>query len=239
MKTRVGRSDRRHPRIDRRGEARLPAVVAVLAAAALYALLPEHLLLAPRFVIPGLELLLLIPLVVINPRRLTSQTRWSRIVSLTLALLIIVANQVAMGLLIHALLTVTPGQARELLVAAGQVWLTNVIAFGLLYWELDRGGPVSRTQIDRTDMPAADFRFSQDENDGSVTEVAVGASGNADWVPTLIDYLYVSLTNSSAFSPTDTMPLSPRAKVLMGLEATAALLTSVLVIARAVGALQS
>jgi hypothetical protein len=88
-------------------------------------------------------------------------------------------------------------------------------------------------------MAPADFRFSQDENDDAVTEVAVGASGQADWVPTLIDYLYVSLTNSSAFSPTDTMPLSPRAKILMSVEATAALLTSVLVIARAVGALQS
>ena len=239
MVTSVGRSDRRHPRIDRRGEARLPAVFAVLAAAALYALLPEHLLVAPRFVIPGLELLLLVPLVAINPRRLTRQTRSSRVLSLTLAFLIIVANQVALGLLLHALVTVTGDQARELLVAAGQVWLTNIIAFGLLFWELDRGGPVARTQIDRADMTPADFRFSQDENDDSVIEVAVGASGRADWVPTLVDYLYVSLTNSSAFSPTDTMPLSPRTKILMGLEATAALLTSVLVIARAVGALQS
>jgi hypothetical protein len=217
----------------------LPAVFAVLAAAALYALLPEHLLVAPRFVIPGLELLLLIPLVVINPRRLTRETRSSRVLSLTLAVLIAAANQAALGLLLHALLTVTGEQARDLLVAAGQVWLTNIIAFGLIFWELDRGGPVARTQIDRTDMASADFRFSQDENDDAVTEVAVGASGQADWVPTLVDYLYVSLTNSSAFSPTDTMPLSSRAKILMGLEATAALLTSVLVIARAVGALQS
>jgi hypothetical protein len=237
--TKAGRSDRRHPRIDRRGEARLPAVFAVLAAAALYALLPEHLLVAPRYVIPGLELLLLIPLVVINPRRLTQQTRWSRGLSLGLAMLIVAANQVALGLLLHALVTVTAEQARDLLLAAGQVWLTNVIAFGLVFWELDRGGPVARTQIDRTDMAPADFRFSQDENDDAVTEVAVGASGQTDWVPALVDYLYVSLTNSSAFSPTDTMPLSPRAKILMGLEATAALLTSVLVIARAVGALQS
>ena len=69
------------------------------------------------------------------------------------------------------------------------------------------------------------------------TEVARGLSKTADWVPTLLDYLYLSITNSSAFSPTDTMPLSNRAKVLMGMKATAALLTSLIVVARAVGAL--
>jgi hypothetical protein len=151
----IGRSDRRHPRIDRRGEARLPAVFAVLAAAALYGLLPEHLLVAPRLVIPRLELLLLIPLVVINPRRLTRETRSSRVLSLALAVLIVAANQAALGLLLRALLTVTGEQARELLVAAAQVWLMNIIAFGLIFWELDRGGPVARTQIVRTDMASA------------------------------------------------------------------------------------
>jgi len=69
------------------------------------------------------------------------------------------------------------------------------------------------------------------------TEVARGLSKTADWVPTLLDYFYLSITNSSAFSPTDTMPLSNRAKVLMGMKATAALLTSLIVVARAVGAL--
>ena len=71
---------------------------------------------------------------------------------------------------------------------------------------------MARTQKPRDELPPADFRFSQDENDDAVTEVAVGASGRCDWVPTLIDYLYVSVTNSSAFSPTDTKPLSPRAR---------------------------
>jgi hypothetical protein len=84
-------------------------------------------------------------------------------------------------------------------------------AFALTFWELDRGGPVVRTQAERTALPAADFRFSQDENDDAVHEVAATASGRRDWVPTLMDYLYVSVTKSTAFSPTDTMPLSPRA----------------------------
>lgn len=116
--------------------------------------------------------------------------------------------------------------------------LTNVIVLGLAYWELDRGGPVARTQRPREQLAHADLRFSQDENDDAVVEVAAGSSETADWVPTLVDYLYVSLTNSTAFSPTDTMPLSPRAKVLMGVECTSALLASILVIARGVSILQ-
>jgi hypothetical protein len=115
----------------------------------------------------------------------------------------------------------------ELLTAALQVWLTNIIVFGLAFWELDRGGPVARTQLPRDRLPAADFRFSQGENDDAVVEVAVGSSGRADWVPTLIDYLYESVTNSTAFSPTDTMPLTTWAKLLMSVESVGALLTSV------------
>lgn len=96
---------------------------------------------------------------------------------------------------------------------------------------------MSRTQAPRGELPLADFRFSQDENADAVEEVADGASSTSDWVPTLIDYLYVSVTNSTAFSPTDTMPLSSRAKILMSIESISALLTSLLVIARGVGIL--
>lgn len=127
-----------------------------------------------------------------------------------------------------------------LLLAALQVWATNVIAFGLIYWELDRGGPVARTQIHpREKLPLADFRFTQDETQDTVIEVAAGSSEKADWIPTFVNYLYLSTTNSSAFGPTDTMPLTSRVKILMGVQATAALITSLLVIARAVGALGS
>jgi hypothetical protein len=129
--------------------------------------------------------------------------------------------------------------ARDLPQVAAQVWLTNIIAFGLTLWELDRGGPVIRTQADRGDLQATDLRFSQYENDDAVGEVAATASGRSDWVPTLMDYLSASVTNSTAFSPTDTMPFSPRGKPLMTIESISALLTSVLVIARAVGAPRS
>nr|WP_239091824.1 hypothetical protein [Streptomyces sp. SID14478] len=199
--------------------------------------LPEQLLIAPRYVLPALEVVLLVPLVAINPRRLTRQTKTFRILSLTLVAVIAVSNIVALGILIYQLVHAGVKDGPDLLVAALQVWLTNIIVFGLAYWELDRGGPVSRTQVAREEMPLADFRFSQDENDDAVQEVADGASGTSDWVPTLVDYLYVSVTNSTAFSPTDTMPLSARAKLLMSVQSVAALLTSLLVIARAVSVL--
>ncbi|MFH9089158.1 hypothetical protein [Streptomyces sp. NPDC017673] len=227
----------RHPRHERRGEVRLPAVVATLAAIALYLFLPQRLLVAPRYVLPALECLLLVPLIAINPKRLTRQTKAFRVLSLTLVAVIAVSNLVALVILIHELVYAGVKDGRSLLVAALQVWLTNIIVFGLAYWELDRGGPVSRTQAPRSALPLADFRFSQDENDDAVQEVADGASGRSDWVPTLADYLYVSVTNSTAFSPTDTMPLSTRAKLLMSIQSVSALCTSLLVIARAVSIL--
>ncbi|MFJ9611568.1 hypothetical protein ACIRS1_35060 [Kitasatospora sp. NPDC101176] len=227
----------RFPRHERRGEARLPAVLATLAAILLYLVLPQRLLFVPRFVLPGLELLLLASLIAVNPRRMTRQNRFSRIVSLTLVALIGISNLVSLGLLVHAMVTSKAQQGGPLLLAALQVWTTGIIVFGLAFWELDRGGPVVRTQAERSELPLADFRFSQDENDDAVEEVADGSSRTSDWVPTLMDYLYVSVTNSTAFSPTDTMPLSTRAKALMSIESIAALITSLLVIAHAVGVL--
>ena len=218
------------------GEHRLPPATAVVIAGLTYALLPGSLLFGPRFVIPALELALLIGLIATNPRRITRETRWSRIASLALAAVVILTNLIALGMLVHSLTQKnTPGG--PLLLAAMQVWITNVIGFGLLFWELDRGGPVARRVKTHAKMQPADWRFSHDENEGDVAEVAVTASANSGWIPTFADYLYVSLTNSSAFSPTDTMPLTTRAKALMGVQATAALLTSLLVIARAVGSL--
>lgn len=225
-------------RQDRRGEVRLPAVVAVLVAIALQVLLPQRLLIGPRLALPALELLLLLPLVVVNPVRMTRQTRWSRSIAISLAGLIVLANTAVLGLLVRALVDGAVKEAAPLLLAALQVWATNVIAYGLVYWEMDRGGPVSRTQRKRSELPNADFRFPQDEDHDAIVEVARGSSAKHDWVPTLVDYLYVSVTNSSAFSPTDTMPLSSRAKLLMAVESTSALVLSLLVVSRAVAALQ-
>lgn len=221
------------------GEPRLPAALAVLTAIALYSLLPNKLLFVPRFAVPGLELLLFIPLLAANPRRMTRGNRALRRLAIALVLLIALSNAVALVLLIRQLVGGhDEQQGATLLLAAGQIWLTNVLVFALAYWELDRGGPVSRTQIARPRLPIADFRFPQDEDHDAAPEVAKRSSMKGGWAPGFVDYLYVSVTNSSAFSPTDTMPLSPRAKMLMAVESVSALVLSVLVISYGVGRLK-
>lgn len=227
----------RPPRPAHPGEARLPAALAVLVAIALYAALPDTLILGPRVVVPVLEIALLIPLVAFNPRRMTRENRVMRRISIALVLVTALANTIALVLLIDQLLQGHPTGGKQFLLGAGQVWLTNIIIFALAYWELDRGGPVRRTQVSRRNLPPADFRFPQDEDHDAVQEVAARASITSGWTPGFVDYLYVSLTNSSAFSPTDTMPLTPRAKMLMGSESVSAILLSVLVIARGVSLL--
>jgi len=220
------------------GENRIPPAIAVVVAAVAYALLPDSLLFVPRFVIPAVEAVLLVALVTTNPVRMIRESRWSRVASVCLVGVVILTNLVALGFLVHSL--VEPNtKGLTLLIAGMQVWLTNVIGFGLLYWELDRGGPVVRRRARRDQLPAADWRFSQDEDDDAVVEVAATSSVKSGWIPIFLDYLYMSVTNSTAFSPTDTMPLTNRAKIFMAIQATAALLTSLLIIARAVGALGS
>lgn len=202
----------------------------------MYALLPSSLLFTNRLVTPIAEALLLVALLVTNPRRMTRESRWSRVASISLASVVILTNLGSLGILV-SLLSESRASGGHLLLGAMQIWITNVIGFALLFWELDRGGPVVRRLEDRDKLPDADWRFSQDENDDAVVEVSRSSSESGDWIPNYVDYLYVSLTNSSAFSPTDTMPLTSRAKMLMGLQATAALLVSLVVVAFAVGAL--
>ena len=218
------------------GENRLPPALAVVVALLAYALLPPALQLFGGYVIPAIEVLLLIALVATNPRRITRETRWSRIASIGLAVFVIVTNMVSLGLLI-AELSSKPPSGQNLLLGAMQIWVTNVIGFALLYWEMDRGGPVARHRVRRDQLRPADWRFSHDENKGAVSEVRRTSSELSGWVPVFIDFLYLSVTNSSAFSPTDTMPLTSRAKALMAIQATSALLVSLLLVARAVGSL--
>jgi hypothetical protein len=115
---------------------------------------------------------------------------------------------------------------RQLLLSGGVVWLANAIAFGLAYWELDSGGPVARALSTGTRKP--DFQFPQDENPQLARD---------GWAPRLLDYFYVSLTNAMAFSPTDAMPLTRLAKLLMAAESTLSAITVLLVAARAVNIL--
>jgi hypothetical protein len=228
-----GAEKREHP-----GESRYPAAAAILVAIALYLLLPSALVVGPRYLVPALELMLLVPLLVGNPRRMTRESRALRWVSIGLLLLIAAANLSSLVLLVDQLVNGATKNGGALLLGAAQVWLTNIIVFALDNWELDPGGPVVRTRLPRSQLPPADFRFPQDEDHDAIDEVAARSAARSDWSPAYLDYLYVSVTNSSAFSPTDTMPLSHRAKVLMATESVSALMLSVLVIARGVSLLK-
>ena len=220
-----------------RAEHRWPAVVALLVAIVLYALLPSSFLPWLRYTAVAIAALMFIPLIAVNPLRFQRQTKWSRRLSVGQVLFLAAANQVALVQLVYALVHASKDDGPSLLLAAAQVWITNVIVFALIYWEMDRGGPVTRTQAKRSEIPRADFRFPQDEDHDAVLEVAVRSSNKSDWTASYVDYLYFSASNSMAFSPTDTMPLSHRAKMLMLIESFAGFIILALVIARAVSLL--
>ena len=132
-----------------RAEHRWPAFVAILVALTLYALLPSSFLPAVRFSVVGIGVLLLIPVFVLNPLRMSKQTKWSRALSIGLASLLVAANGVALIQLVMQLVTGDKDDGLTLVLAAVQVWTTQVIGFGLLFWELDRGGPVVRSTSKR------------------------------------------------------------------------------------------
>jgi len=215
-------------------EHRWPVVVAVAVALVLYLLQRSPLVPWLQWVVVGTCLAVLLALVFLNPHRLNRETRWSRIASIALAVLLLAANQVALVSLITDLLNSNEQDAGGILLMSLQVWTTNVIAYAIVYWEVDRGGPVVRRREPRSELPPASFRFPQDEDHDAIDEVAVGSSKAADWTPEFFDYLYFSSSNSMAFSPTDTMPLARWAKALMLVESFSGFVILALVIARAV-----
>ena len=210
------------------GEARWQVAVAVAAAVALQYPLPDRLvLLHPVWLLPTIEGLLLIVLVTANPRRIVNGSRAIRLLGLTLAALLSLANAWSVVRLVIGLVQGTEGNnAGPLLVTGGIIWLTNVIVFGLWYWEFDRGGPAARAYGIRS---YPDFQFVQ---------MVSPQLAPPDWEPTFADYLYLSFTNASAFSPTDTMPLSRWAKMGMTVQAAVSIVTVALVVARAVNILR-
>ncbi len=211
------------PQVTEKPEHRWPAIVAVFIAVLIYSLLPSTFIPVPRFILPVLTTLMAIPLVVLNPHHFTRETAWSRWLSLSLSAVLVIFNQVEVVGILAELLS---GSARgaSVLLNATQVWATDIIAFGLAFWALDGRGPVSRRLP--ADPEARDFRFPQ-EDTGKPTP----------WRPVFFDYLYFSLSNMMAFSPTDVMPLTTRAKALMGLQAITGFALLALVIARAVNIL--
>ncbi|HEY8742246.1 MAG TPA: hypothetical protein VIU62_04060 [Chloroflexota bacterium] len=215
-------------------EPRWPASLAVLVAIGLYVTLPDRLTLGPNWVFPLLAILLLAPLSFVAPHRHGQEPSWQRAIAIGLIALINAANVGSLVLLIYALLHGTKAEGPQLLVAAIELWLTNVIVFALWYWEMDRGGPGARLRSsdgsDGDDDPS--FLFPQMQNPALGTTTKTGV-----WRPGFVDYLYVAFTNATAFSPTDTMPLTPWAKMLMLVQSLASLLIVALVAARAVNIL--
>jgi hypothetical protein len=178
----------------------------------------------PTWLLPSVEGLLLVALVLATPHPSVRYSPRRRTLAMALIGMVSATNLVSLILLVHYLLKGGKTGGHPLILAGIVLWVTNVLLFGLWYWELDRGGPVTRAMHPEI---KPDFLFPQ------MTDPRLGGS---DWLPGFIDYLYVSFTNATAFSPTDTMPLTQTAKVLMAVQSTA-LVPFGLVVARAVNIL--
>jgi uncharacterized membrane protein len=187
--------------------------------------LPDKLLLGPRWLIPALELTLLILLNLVRHYRWAKEEAQIRTLAIAVVALLNLANVASVALLVDHLLSGAITKGRPLLYGAVSVWLTNIIVFALWYWELDRGGPAAR-EGGKERHP--DFQFPQ------MVSPEIARQG---WRPGFVDYLYVSLTNAAAFSPTDTMPLTAASKGLMSFESIVSIVTVGIVAARAVNIL--
>jgi uncharacterized membrane protein len=180
----------------------------------------------PSWLLPLVEALALVGLIAASPHPRMRHSPLRRAIAIALIALVSAVNSVSLVLLSHYLLHGRTANGRQLILSGVVLWVTNVLLFGLWYWELDRGGPLARATESESRV---DFLFVQ------MTEPR---HAPPNWKPGLIDYLYTSFTNATAFSPTDTMPLTPRAKLLMAAQSLTALVTIGLVVARAVNILQ-
>ncbi len=210
--------------------------LAVLVAGALHAALPTELRALPPELLGDsrwwyliVVSLLLGVLIIGDPGRIDRQTRWLRIVTIVLIALISADNALEAGRLVVSIVSTKPftEDANKLLIAGGAIWLANVIAFSLWYWEADRGGAASRA-YGSADKPA--FVFPEMMVNPLFVE--------RGWYPKFVDYLHLSFTTATAFSPTDVSAIKPWAKLSMMLEETVSLLVAVLVVARAVNILK-
>ena len=181
----------------------------------------------PHWLVPGFEIALLVILLAAHPSRESERRRLRRL-SIALILTLAASALVSTVILIIDLITGSKvTQSADSLLASGViVWLGNALIFGLLYWELDSGGPLARFRGER---PHPDFAFPHHMN----PELAP-----AGWRPQYVDYLVLGVTTSMAFSPTDVMPMVPWAKLTMTLQSVISLTVIGLVIARAVNVLQ-
>jgi hypothetical protein len=206
------------------GEARWPMAGAVVAAIVLTILLPEAVRPGPRWLLPLIEGVLLVAVIAGDPGKISRRSRLLRVLSIALVSVLALGTLWATGLLIDDLIHGGPetNSASDLLEAGSVVWVSNNIAFALLYWELDGGGAAARAHS----LPDhLDLAFPQQLN----PRIAP-----SNWRPRFIDYLYLGFTNATAFSPTDVMPLVPWAKITMAVQSVISIAILGLVIARAV-----
>ncbi len=208
-----------------RPEPRWPASLALLSCVGLYVILPNRLVVGPRWILPVLIALPLIPLSARRHRH-PNESPHVRRATLSLIGLVTLANVASMALLVHHLLNAQVKQGRNLIYAAVSVWLTNVIVYGLWFWEIDRGGPQLRAGGPER-LP--DLQFPQMENPQYAPK---------DWRPRFTDYLYTSFANGTSFAPADAMPLTLLAKSLFLGESIVSLVTIAVVAARAVNILK-
>ncbi len=210
-----------------KGERRAPVVITVLIAMALPFGMPAPLTFGPRWIIPALLGVILVVMLVTDPGRIDRRSVAVRTVRLALIVVLAIDAAVATGRLVADIIGGGSGtsSASDLLRGGSITWLHLVIAFGFLYWELDRGGPGERAH--RTGRKP-DLLFPQD---------TVPDAAPVGWRPVFVDYLYLGLTDALAFSPTDAMPLTHWAKSAMAIESVASLVVLGLVVARAVNIL--
>jgi hypothetical protein len=204
--------------------------LAVLAAGSLRAVLPPQLRAGDaRWALILILVVLLAVLVIGDPGRIDRDSTWLRVATGTLIGVISLVNATAVVRLVAAIIgahATFTNNANVLLASGGAVWLTNVIAFGLWYWDLDRGGAAARAR-GAGRQPA--FVFPEMSNTQYV---------GADWYPKFIDYLHLSFTTAMAFSPTDVSAIKPWAKLMTMAEDVISLLVALLVVARAVNILK-
>lgn len=200
--------------------------VAMLFAISLQLLLPDKFVFVSRYSLITIEFLLLLAMSFTTPKQPIFKSISRRINVFLLIILTSLANSYALYQVASALIkTGHAASGKDLLITALNIYITNIIIFGLWYWEIDGGGPGVRRQIPGHEK---EFLFTQDQ---------FPAYKHPDWQPTFTDYLYTSATNAMAFSPTDTMPMSRRVKILMWAQSTISIIVVLLVAARAVSVL--
>ena len=211
-----------------RGEHWWPVALAIVVVVFLHVALPAKYRVDPAWVVPAVLLGLLAALIIGDPGRIDRQKTWLRIVTGAVIALLTVANLLAAARLVDDILTsnkLYASNAIGLLATGGVIWATNVIAFGLWYWDLDRGGAAARAHHPQAN-PAFIF-----------PEMLHAQYVPAPWVPTFVDYLSLGFWTATAFSPADISAIKPWAKLLMITEAVVSLIMAALVIARAINIL--